>query len=293
MGPTMRFGRAERLALGEGRIHMSARMTTAKSTPIDFLRHGVGLALLAPLPIIAGCGDTPLAPEDELAQVAESANFVYYAVPGDEVDPDFQERHYAWAMDRLGLSYSNPIEYRKYRNREHLERVTGRQTNGFAEPSRGRFHTIGPIDNHEYIHVVFVTLVGDSPALFNEGVAVAHHGASVRGEFEGDPNWGGTSVHDIAENYRVAGTLPELTELAVSHRFREYDPEITYPVAGSFVRYLIDESGIDAFRDYVGRTGPNDDYGAIAADFQAVYGEALESSWERWLTFLEGQGEAP
>ncbi|MDX1578106.1 MAG: hypothetical protein R3266_06460 [Gemmatimonadota bacterium] len=253
----------------------------------------VGLALLALPAIIVACGDNPLAPQDELARVAESVNFVYYAAPGDGVDPDFQERHYTWAMERLGLSYPAPIEYRKYRDREHLERVTGHQTNGFAEPGRGRFHTIGPIDNHEYIHVVFVTLVGDSPALFNEGVAVAHHGASIHGEFDGDPTWSGTPVHDIARNHGAAGTLPGLTELAVSHRFREYDPEITYPVAGSFVRFLIDESGIDAFKDYVGRTGPNDDYGAIAADFQAVYGETLEGSWERWLSFLEGRGETP
>lgn len=257
------------------------------SARID-LRPHAGLLLLGVLVPIAGCGDQPLAPEDELVLYDESQHFIYYVAPGDGVDPDFQERHYPWATARLELSYPARIEYRKYRDREHMKRVTGRETNGFAEPARGRFHTIGPIDNHEYIHVVFVALVGDSPGLFNEGVAVAHHGASVDGEFDGDPNWSGTSVHELARGFRNAGTLPELAELAVDREWQEHDPEMTYPVAGSFVRFLIDETGIDAFKDYVARAGRNDDFETISADFLAVYGESLDVWWERWLAFLDG-----
>lgn len=220
----------------------------------------------------------------------ESAHFVYLYAPGDGVDTVFQERHYAWAVDRLAVIPTAKLVYHKYRDRAHLERLTGRRANGFAEPGTYRFHTIWPADNHEYIHSLFTTLVGDSPALFNEGLAVAHHGASVDDELDGQPLWNGSSVHVLARGFKVAGTLPGLDELITSRGFRRFDDQITYPVAGSFVRFLIDGAGVDAFKRFASRGDPHADATEIEADFVAVYDETLASWWDRWSRSLDALG---
>jgi hypothetical protein len=179
------------------------------------------------------------------------------------------------------------VAYYRYQDRTELMRYTGRETNGFAEPEQGRFHSIWPRDNHEYIHVVFVSGVGFPSALFSEGVAVAHQGASLMGSFDGPPQWNGTSVDQLARKHLADGTLPVLDELVESSRFRSYDSQMTYPVAGSFVRYLIDQRGIERFKQFAARSGNTDSQRTIETDFQTVYGEPLATWWSRWRTFLQ------
>ncbi len=245
------------------------------------------LGALVPLAMTVACGSQPIAPGDQLVGRLESAHFVYLHAIGDGVDTVFQERHFAWATRKLELVPDGKLVYHKYRDRAHLERLTGHRTNGFAEPRTYRFHTIWPLDNHEYVHALFTTLVGEPPALFNEGVAVAHHGASVEGEFDGEPLWNGESVHDLARRFRAQGTLPGLSDLVSSRRFRELDDRITYPVAGSFVRFLIDEGGIDAFKHFAAGTDADGDAATVEADFRKAYGESLPAWWERWRAFLD------
>jgi len=239
---------------------------------------------------LAGCGDDSLRPEDQLVRQGESKHFVYYAAAGESVDTAYQERHYAWAMEKLDLTYTQKIAYYKYRDRDHLRRATGEETNGFAEPSRNRFHTIWPMDNHEYVHVVFVSLVGSPPSLFSEGVAVAHHGASISGDFDGPPLWNGTSAHYLARGFLNSGQLPDLKDLAVTNRFWDHDQNLTYAVGGSFVRFLIDDAGIASFKDFSARVNRDDSFSGIDADFTAVYGESLSVWWDRWKAFLTSAG---
>jgi hypothetical protein len=244
--------------------------------------------VLAATLALAG-GDDPLAPEDRLGRRGESAHFIYMAATGDEaVDTAYQERHLAWASDRLGVFPRQKLVYHKYRDRAHLQRVTGHDpTNGFAEPGTYRFHSIWPVDNHEYIHALFTSEVGDSPPLFNEGVAVAHHGASVHGELEGDPLWSGRSVHDIAWEHAQAGTLPDVASLAYWRTFYEFGEQLTYPVAGSFVAFLIDAEGVADLKAFVrAAEGASQGLDRSRTDFLHAYGFSLEAARDRWLEFL-------
>lgn len=236
--------------------------------------------------VSAGCDQVDITPDDRLELYAESPHFAYYVSRGDSVDADYQERHYAWATGALGLTYLVKIDYRKYRDRAHLELVTGRRTNGFAEPDQNVFHTIWPIDNHEWIHVVFINEVGEPPALFSEGVCVAHHGASLTGSFDGPPLWNGASVHVISRTLLAGGNLPGINELAVTNDFRSLDDQTTYPVAGSFVRFLIDTGGVDPFKQFSASLERGSSRSAIDAAFESAYGETLASRWSAWRAFL-------
>jgi hypothetical protein len=248
--------------------------------------------LVVPLAFSIACGKDPVAPEDRLELRGESAHFAYMAASGDEpVDTAYQERHLAWASGKLGMVPRQQLVYHKYRDRAHLQRVTGHDpTNGFAEPGTYRFHSIWPADNHEYIHALFTSEVGDSPPLFNEGVAVAHHGASLHGTLDGDPLWNGASVHGIAAQHARAGTLPDVARLAYWRTFYDYGDQLTYPVAGSFVAFLIDEEGIEDFKAFVrAGEGSGQALDRTRELFLATYGVSLESARDRWLEFLEAR----
>ena len=64
------------------------------------------------------------------------------------------------------------LNYNKYRDRSQIRKVTGLETNGFAEPSTYTVHSIFPHDGHEAAHV-YTALVGRPSDFFNEGLAVA------------------------------------------------------------------------------------------------------------------------
>jgi hypothetical protein len=108
------------------------------------------------------------------ARRIESPTHSYLFSAGDGVDTATHEAHYRWLIGALGVDPGVKLQYHKYRDRAHLQRVTGRATNGFAEPGTPRFHTIWPWDNHEGVHALVILTLGHPPALFNEAAAVAH-----------------------------------------------------------------------------------------------------------------------
>ena len=134
--------------------------------------------------LIAACGNSPAGPSPaRLPLVAETATMRYYHEPGDTIDVPRQEAFNAWAIDRLGIVLPQKVEYRKYFSSEAMGRYTGNSnTNGFAEPSLWRIHTIWPYDNHELVHVYTAT-IGRPSDFFNEGIAVSFRTDPARGEF--------------------------------------------------------------------------------------------------------------
>lgn len=240
---------------------------------------------------VAGCDKNPAAPSPAssqlLTEVTRSAHYTVRTVPGDSVDLAWQEQYFEWVTSALQLGPSPQLEYNKYRDRAHLKAVTGRETNGFAEPGTARFHTIWPIDNHEGVHVLVVLQIGHPPALFNEGVAVAHSTDPARGILT--PRWSGTDVHTLAKNYDATGRLPAFPSLLRSTGFFDFDTNITYPCAGSFVRYLIDTYGLASFKALLVGSTFDDSSSTTEARFQSAYGRTLASVWDEWRGWLRSQ----
>ena len=118
--------------------------------------------------------NTSTSPEEELTESMESEHFIYHFSEGDYIDTTWQEQYYDWLNDTLDVELDSNLIYYKYRTREHLKRITGRETNGFAEIGTFKFHTIWEIDNHESVHTIVTQIIGHPVALFNEGIAVDH-----------------------------------------------------------------------------------------------------------------------
>ena len=139
------------------------------------------------------------------------------------------------------------------------------------------------MDNHEVVHLLTSTF-GFPPALFNEGIAVAHQTNPARNDFVA--KWNGTPLHDHARTFRRTGRLGRLGQMIETNAFRGFDAEITYPQAGSFMRWLIDTQGLAKVKALFGRVGFQDPAAASRAAFLDVFGMTLEEAEERWLAFI-------
>ncbi len=246
-------------------------------------RWTVAGALVLATALTGGCRDST-GPADALDVRRESSHGVYYMADGDQVDIEWQETYYAWLFDRFGVEPPGPLVYFKYRDREHMEEVTGRVTNGFAEIGNLRFHSIWPTDNHECVHALLSATIGLAPALFNEGVAVAHQTNPPRGIME--PRWSGTAIDEIAAQRKQEGAIPPLTELLDNPDFRRYSDQLTYPLAGSFVKHLIERDGYGPLKAVFELSEFRDPPDRLRAVFQTVYDQSLEAAWEEWLASL-------
>ena len=196
------------------------------------------------------------------------------------MNTSWQDSYYEWLLVALQLQPSPRLDYFKYRDRAHLLAVTGRSTNGFAEPGTTRFHTIWPTDNHEGVHTLAILQIGWPPALFNEGIAVAHQTDPAQGILT--PRWNGTDVHALARQYDAAGRLPALSSLLRSSDFFTFDSNVMYPCAGSFVRYLIDTYGLASLKTYFAAATFDDAASVTESRFLAAYGRSVGSLWEEW-----------
>lgn len=234
------------------------------------------------------CGTDPVDPFVELSASATSTHFEYHWTPGDEPpDTVYQERHLAWLVSKLGVEPSQPLVYLKYRDQQQLAELTGHtQGTGFAEPGTYRFHTVWPKDNHEYIHAIITAEIGTPPAFLNEGVAVAHHGASFTGPLDGDPLWNGSPVRPQVRSLRDSGLVPALDVLLENLPFQQIDGGVSYPVAGSFVRYLIDEEGPEKLLLLVSRSPRDASKSSLRTIFRDVYGVEIDGVWAEWLAWL-------
>lgn len=241
------------------------------------------VALLA-----AACGDDATAPvdaADELSVRRETPHGVYFHSPGDSIDLEAQEAYYAWLLERTGIDPARELVYLKYRDRAHMRRATGQDTNGWAELGTYRFHTISELDNHESVHALVSSEWNAAPALMNEGIAVAHQVLPHLGILE--PVWSGTPIDTLAARALRDGTLPRLEELVESSDFRGFDESLSYPIAGSFVRFVIERHGLARTESFF-RSSRLDDSGTrLRAVFHEAYGEEIEAAWAAWRSSLD------
>lgn len=257
------------------------------ASPSQLVRHSAaaGLRRLLLLPVaLCACNGESTAPAETLSQSFTSANYVYYMARGDVVDTTWQERYYTWIVASLALRPTARLEYHKYRDRAHLKELTGRDANGYADPGTVRFHTIWPTDNHEGVHALVSLYMGIPPALFTEGIAVAHQTDPLRNDFT--PKWNGESLHAIARRFDTGGGLPASGSLLTSASFSAQDPEITYPVAGSFVRYLLDQYGLLRMKTFFAGSSAGDSDLRTVTRFIGAYGKTVDEAWTEWRAWL-------
>ena len=157
--------------------------------------------------------------------------------------------------------------------------------NAWADPDLFTVHTIWPTDNHETIHL-YSSAIGRMTPLFNEGLAVAFQVDPVRGDMT--PRWNNRHVHQIAASFRASGRLVPLASLLTIEQWRALDSQVSYPLAGSFVRYLLDvHGGIAPLRRLFSGSTQADAPALVRSKFEAAYGRTIEVLEREWHAFLD------
>src|SRR5262245_4588100 len=242
------------------------------------------------LPLLAACGKhsaTGPSPVVLLAQTIETSSYLFRFSTGDKVDAAWQQAFSEWAVAALDVRVPQRVTYNKYLGRSQMGDLTGHyDTNGYAEPATFTIHTIWSTDNHEVIHV-YSALFGSPVALFTEGIAVAHQTDPVHGDLK--PRWNGVELHDWAKRFKQQGTLVPLDGLLSTSDFRVVNPDVTYPEAGSFVRFLLDAYGLDRLKQLFQTGSPSDAADAVRRQFLTVYGRPIADVERDWWTMLDAR----
>ena len=78
-------------------------------------------------------------------------------------------------------------------------------------------------------------------------------------------------------------------DLLATNDFRRFDPNVTYPEAGSFVAYVLDTYGLEAMKRLFQRGSPLDSPDAVRQQFLDVYARSIADVERDWWARLEGR----
>lgn len=178
-------------------------------------------------------------------------------------------------MDALSLQTVGRIESYIYPSNEVKQRLIGTSTTNIAKPWSGQIHvTKQSLDatlKHELVHVLAARfgkpIIGASLSTgLVEGLAMAI-----------EWSWGNRTLHQYAAAMRRYDVAPDLKNILHFTGFATHSSSISYVLAGSFCRFLIDRYGIRSmmllYRD---------------GNYEAVYKRPVGSLIAEWNIFLDG-----
>jgi hypothetical protein len=229
-------------------------------------------------------GPTEPEPADRLSGSTTSAHIDFHFATGDNVDAPRQEAFHEWVVQQLGVTMPSRLQYNKYRDRSHMQRVTGQLTNGWADPPAFATHSIWNFDPHEAVHV-YSALIGRPSDFFNEGIAVALSFDPLGGRFTS--LWNATPINDIARGLLRNGTMPALASITETESFRRLSEQTSYPASGSFVSFMIADRGMTATQTFFRISTRQDTQATIEARFSDAFGLTLGQAEARWRAFLQ------
>ncbi len=177
-------------------------------------------------------------------------------------------------LQSMSLTSFGKLESYVYPSSASKQQLMGAGATNIAKPWSGQIHiTKQSLDGtlkHELAHVV----VGQF------GMPVIHANIST-GLVEGlamalEWDWGNRTLHQYSTAMKEFGVLPDIRRLMTPAGFAVQSSSVSYVVAGSFCRFLIDRYGIRMMM-HLYRNG----------DYDAVYGRTLDELMKEWSGFLD------
>jgi len=206
--------------------------------------------------------------------VAQTPHFLFYSRNGEAIDVHEVERS-LWKVQRLlGKELAGRAEYYVYGTPQEVAANLGEYATGVTLGSLRQIHTVRrECHLHEIVHLVAAQL-GDPGPFFREGLAVALSGSKWRGQALG--------------KVRLPAALRQQKVSVLAARFESMEPETVYPIAGSFVAFLIKTYGVSRVAEFFRASG---DSGSPREDaFRATFGESLDQAGTAWK---EGRAVRP
>lgn len=201
----------------------------------------------------------------------------YSRDPKERVDAKKVQKNLERFERLLGETVTVKVHYFHHEHAAEISAVTGRYASGVAYPETGVVHSTDKVHEHELVHLVSMK-IGDPGKFFTEGLAVA---------FDEGGRWGGRKVKDVARGWLKAN--PQLRSLdRLSARFERLDENAAYPIAGSFMKPLVDKHGPRVVADFFRRSKTT----PWKAAFREAFGVTAEQAEAAWLDDL-GFDQAP
>ena len=177
----------------------------------------------------------------------------------------------------LGLEMTQQAHFYHYRDREQKTLYTGIDGNAHAIPP-DELHTIWPVDHHELVHLVASVGGPAHSPLLGEGLAVG-----LANDWNGHPLE--YRIHQFVDD----GDLPALVSIDTRIEFRAQSSLVTYPVAGSFVHFLIQRNGMETFQQAYFQ----DHQRTLDAILREAYSVGLGELEREWHASLELSSDSP
>lgn len=252
------------------------------------------LLVLTLAPAFVACSDAgPVGPPADapLDRSLTSDHFDYHFAAGDTIRPEearINDRAYEIIREGLETDFSRRIEFNKFFDADHIARLTGTRTGGGFVVNGRIFHTRA-LDPHEITHVIAIEELGRPSDFFDEGLAVNFGGLRVTdGEVTLFPSAQRNfdvdrEVLSIFAGRRFDGSI---RDILTSSAFDELDFEVSYPIAGSFVKFLLRTRGLDALKTFFARSRAGAGQASIEAELLTAFGApagTLEGEWRAAL----------
>jgi hypothetical protein len=258
----------------EAEVALRTRVAAGHAAPIDSITLGHILAY-------RGCAEEAKAylNAGTVLRETSSSHFVFHVVPQSAadaaIDEIITERETGVSRVRdlfdLRADLERRIDCTCYESRTHKAILTGDAMPAHTIVRTGEMHIVwGPLMQvrgvHEDTHVLLGTL-GRGSKLLEEGAAMlADRGAAVHLE--------------LLERLN-GGDRPPISALADNAIFAASDYDLAYPLAGSFVAFLLERAGVAALKRIYPCSWP-----ALAEAAQSTYGASLETLETEWLGAL-------
>ncbi|MFH5832967.1 hypothetical protein ACG2F4_16720 [Halalkalibaculum sp. DA3122] len=218
-----------------------------------------------------------------------SEHYIFYVRDNSEAERAIekiqqeQERAYREINERLDISFTRMLKVYIYDSRQDMGET---DRTGIAHPEIGTIEVIynseiqsigvPGVSLHELSHlVVFYEWCPVSEPVFAEGLAV------WLDDYWGDPAISTTNLFSISKKRMEAGTLPAVEAMVTG--WSGIESRYSYPAAGSFTKYLVQEYGLNAFRQLYCEA-QRQDFDSV---FFEIYGKQFWEVETEYETFLQ------
>ncbi|MFQ5591754.1 MAG: hypothetical protein ACE5HE_11365 [Phycisphaerae bacterium] len=127
-------------------------------------------------------------------------------------------------------------------------------------------------DQHKLAHVV-LRKMGESTLLVREGLAVYLSQDNLD-----------VDLRSYSRVQSQRGLLPSIMKLIEDAEFQKMGVDVTFPAAGSFIRYLVEEYGMDKVKLLYSQLRPGDPGLKFRKVFNQIFAQRVEEVDVLWQT---------
>jgi hypothetical protein len=197
--------------------------------------------------------------------VGQSEHFMFYSREPRKIDSKANESFLMKTAQMMEQAPGTQTAYYLHDYADDIGAVTGVYSSGMTELTTGDIHSTRTFHPHEIVHRIAATL-GDPGRFFHEGLAVS---LGDKGKQEG------VSVDELAKVAIRSVKLRQATD-----DFARLDPRVAYPMAGSFVGFLIRHHGVATVSSFFRGCQPK--VATRDLRFAEVFGQTLDEAGAAW-----------